>query len=52
MRHVVVFAHPRSGSFIRQAAGACVDELERCGHTAERIDTGIARVRRTVRDHF
>jgi len=32
MKHVVVFAHPRSGSFIRQAAGAYVDELEQCGH--------------------
>lgn len=32
MKHLVVFAHPRSGSFIRQAAGAYVDELERCGH--------------------
>jgi NAD(P)H dehydrogenase (quinone) len=32
MKHVVVFAHPRSGSFIRQAVGAYVDELEQCGH--------------------
>jgi NAD(P)H dehydrogenase (quinone) len=32
MKHLVVFAHPRSGSFIRQAAGAFVDELEQCGH--------------------
>ena len=32
MTHVVVFAHPRSGSFTRQAAGAYVDELEQCGH--------------------
>jgi len=35
MKHVVVFAHPRSGSFIRQAAGAYVDELEQYGHTVE-----------------
>ena len=32
MKHLVVFAHPRSGSFTRQAAGASVDELEQCGH--------------------
>jgi NAD(P)H dehydrogenase (quinone) len=32
MKHVVVFAHPRSGSFTRQAAGAYVDELEQIGH--------------------
>ncbi len=33
MRHLVVFTHPLPGSFIRQAAGAYVDELERglCG---------------------
>ncbi|MBK3775879.1 flavodoxin family protein [Azospirillum brasilense] len=35
MKHVVVFAHPRSGSFIRQAAGAYVDELEQYGHSVE-----------------
>ncbi|WP_448192764.1 NAD(P)H-dependent oxidoreductase [Azospirillum sp. sgz301742] len=35
MRHVVVFAHPRPGSFIRQAVGAYVNELERCGHAVE-----------------
>lgn len=35
MKHIVVFAHPRSGSFIRQATGAYVDELEQCGHEVE-----------------
>jgi NAD(P)H dehydrogenase (quinone) len=32
MKHLVIFAHPRSGSFIRQAAGAYVDELGQYGH--------------------
>ena len=32
MKHLVVFAHPRSGSFTRQAASAYVDELEQYGH--------------------
>lgn len=32
MNHLVVFAHPRPGSFIRQLVGAYIDELERCGH--------------------
>lgn len=32
MNHLVVFAHPRPGSFVRQLVGAYVDELERCGH--------------------
>lgn len=33
MKHLVVLAHPRPDSFIRQVAGSYVDELELCGHS-------------------
>ncbi len=41
MRHVVVFAHPRSGGLIREAAGTSVDELEQWGRRVEVHDPTV-----------